>query len=528
MIATLEAPATITEDPLPEQMTPTLPYGVGIDTHKLFIQCCITYMTATACERVEREFQTTWPDLLKCRRWIEQTLTEKGHWKPGDLIRYTIESTGCYHLPVCQALEGQPTVINPMLAGPTRRKTDVLDARMLAHHSIIALWRPSFVLPEKGEILRCLLAMRNEAGRNASRILNRINNHALRFGHTIGRDGSMADMRNRATLEDLCAGKTVISENLRPTGIPAAVRCIFTDSFSLFDMYKAQSAKYHKAALDWVKINTWPTEKEEINGKKILAILTSVPAVGEVTALTWISVISDPRRFQDKKQVAAFCGSDPSVKVSAGKTTSHTKRKGNARLHHVLKNCASQLVRMHKEPLGQWGYNILRRHRKGAWGRAISAVARRLAICMWHVHRTGFEFSYEQYRFMLVPDVPDVELEETDLHQRYIAMLKEHGFTKTGEIARAFLTTLPQQKGIGVACLTAVKEWIDRNKPAPHSPSNPTSTPPALPSPPIPPSSPIPSGSASPKLTPASASSAPSLAARKRPCPRTSKRAKSA
>lgn len=465
-------------------VTPTLPYGVGIDTHKAFIQVCIYYQWEHATHRVEDEFQTTWTDLNRAARWIAATLTQHGLFKPGDLLRYTIESTGCYHIPVCQALGGTPSVINPVLAGPTRRKTDVLDARTLAHHSIVGLWRPSYVLPEQVEILRCLVAMRNESVRNASRVINRVNNHLLRFGHTIGREGSVASMQIRPMVEDMCRGIVPMHPAIKPEGIPDKSRRIFTDSYHQHDFFKNLSKEYHKEAIQWVNQNEWPTEKGTINGKLLLGILQSVPGVGELTALTWLSVVSDPRRFSHSKQVAAFCGSDPSVKVSAGKTTSHTKRKGNARLHHALKNCASQLVRRHDDPLGQWGFGILRRHRKGSWGRAINAVARRLAICLWHVHRVGFPFSYEQYRFYLAPDVPDVELEETNLHARYKKMLTDKGLTTTGEVARAFMTTLPQEKGIGVGCLTAVKEWMQENA-RPRSQPNPLlESPPPSPPPP--------------------------------------------
>lgn len=498
------------EAPAPEQMTPTLPYGVGIDTHKLFIQVCILYQRGAGTERVEQEFQTTWIDLAKARKWIVTTLTTAGHFTEGDLLRYTIESTGCYHLPVCQALGGTPTIINPMLAGPTRRKTDVLDARMLAHHSIIALWRPSYVLTPDAEILRCLIAMRNECTRGASRLINRVNNHCLRFGHTLGRDGSMADMQRRAIVEDMCRGVAQTGPALGPAGIPQNARTIFLDSYKLYDGYKAMGKQYHKLALDHLFQHHWPTGAGPIDGRSLLKILTSVPSVGEVTALVWLSVIHDPRRFADKKQVAAFCGSDPSVKVSAGKTTSHIKRKGNSVLHHALKNCASMIVRRHKDPLGQWGYNILRRQRKGSWGKAISAVARRLCICLWHVHLKAVPFSFEQYRFYLAPDVPELPISAMGLSKQFENMLHEAELYTTGEVARAFLTTLPQQKGIGVACLTAVKQWLDLNRVKPQGP--PPKSPATMESPPDLPSSRPNSGVASQMTKAALSSSGPSLA----------------
>ena len=80
----------------------------------------------------EAEFTTDW------RSWSKPATgpaTACPNLRPTKL-RYCIESTGTYHLPVLQAWGGIPCVVNPLLAGPTRRKTDVLDARLLAHHSI--------------------------------------------------------------------------------------------------------------------------------------------------------------------------------------------------------------------------------------------------------------------------------------------------------------------------------------------------------------------------------------------------------
>lgn len=454
----------VNANPSPDVMTPTLPYGVGIDTHKAFIQVCILYQYKAATHREEQEFTTTWFDLNRARNWIISTLKRFHCFTDNENLRYTIESTGCYHIPVCQALQGTPAIINPVLAGPTRRKTDVLDARTLAHHSIVGLWKESYQLQERDEVLRCLIAMRNESSRNSSRVINRVNNHLLRFGHTLGRDGSVADMLRRPLVEDMCRGMKPFHEALKPDGLPEDVRCIFMDSFSQHDFFKDLKAVYHKRSLAWTAKNQWPTQKGMIDGKALLRHLQSVPGVGEVTALTWLSVVSDPRRFQHPKQVAAFCGSDPSVKVSAGKTTSHTKRKGNARLHHALKNVASSLVRRHSEPFGQWAFAIVRRHRKAGWGRAINALARRLAISLWHVHRLGQDFDYSQYHFFKTPLVPDMPVENMDIGDRYIAALKDMGLKTTCDVARAYLTSIPQQKGIGVQCLLAIKQWIEANK----------------------------------------------------------------
>lgn len=443
-------------------------YGVGIDCHSQFIQVCVIRKEGPAFRRYEREFSTQWQSLKAAHFWAFALAQETDRRLSRKEFRYTIESTGTYHLPVLRAWHGTPSVINPQLAGATKRKTDVLDARLLATHSLCGLWPASFVVDDQGEQLRLLLNMRYEAGRNATRALNRINNQVLRFGHTLGAEHSMADATARAVIEDLCRGVVPVHENLCPEGLPEAVRPLFLQSYALYDQFSELRLDYHKRTMDFVKRHEWPIAGTTMNGAKLLDVLTSVPGVGEVSALTWLSVVLDPNRFTDARQVAAFCGCDPSLKVSAGKVTSYAKRKGNARLHHVLKNVAAQLVRRRNEPLGQWGFGIQRRHAKGGWARAINAVSRRLAIFLWHVHRNGATFSFEQYTFFLVPDVQDVPVEAMNLDTRYTRLLKEAGMSTSKEVARAFNTSLPQREGIGAGCLSRVKEWLDQHRVTPN------------------------------------------------------------
>lgn len=128
-------PTSHAGDPVEHQVLH--PYGVGIDTHSKFIQVCILFRAA-GCDtggikRLERTFLTTFSDLQRAHGWTLRVLT--GLAEP-QTLRYCIESTGTYHCPVLIAWGGIPSVVNPLLAGPTRRKTDVLDARLLAHHSI--------------------------------------------------------------------------------------------------------------------------------------------------------------------------------------------------------------------------------------------------------------------------------------------------------------------------------------------------------------------------------------------------------
>ena len=82
---------------------------------------------------------------------------------------YTIESTALYHMPVLLTFGATPSVVNPLLAGHTRRKTDVLDARLLARQAITGLWRASYLAFPAQTDLRVLWSEHSTAQRAALR-----------------------------------------------------------------------------------------------------------------------------------------------------------------------------------------------------------------------------------------------------------------------------------------------------------------------------------------------------------------------
>lgn len=439
------------------------PYGVGIDTHSKFIQVCVLVDSGSGITRYEDEFPTTWEGLVRSHEWAMTRTKQGGYLEHAEKLRYTIESTGCYHLPVILAWQGVPSIVNPLLAGASRRKTDVLDARMLAHHSICGLWPPSFVPTKELQVLRVLLQQRFEATRNATRCSNRINNVALRFGHTLGRDHSLRDATARACMEDLCRGATPIHPDICPEGLPADVRPWFSSMYRQYDAFCVERDKFAKTSREYMIAQRWPTGFGTCDGKTLLRVLQSVPGVGEVTAMAWVAVIGDPKRFTCREQVSAYVGSDPSLKVSAGKVTSTVKRRGNARIHHLLKMVSAHLIRRHSERLGSWGYAIARRNQRGGTGRAVNAVARRLAIFLWQTHMHVTPFDYERYAFWKSPRVENVTLRQMSFSKRVHDKLHILGFRRSQEVADAIVGSLPQQKGIGAVCLREIKRWIEEH-----------------------------------------------------------------
>jgi transposase len=86
------------------------------------------------------KFKTDDKGLTAMRHWLEAKVQFPDK-------HFLLEATGTYHFPVIRKLEGWVvTVINPILAGHAKRKTDRWDAKKLAHHDMVATF-PQSVLP---------------------------------------------------------------------------------------------------------------------------------------------------------------------------------------------------------------------------------------------------------------------------------------------------------------------------------------------------------------------------------------------
>ena len=456
------------------EVKPLYDYGVGIDTHRDFIQVCVLVRAGAVIRKYESEHPTTWGGLVGAREWIINTIRTKSMptIEPEPLW-YTIESTSTYHLPVIKAIKGKPCVVNPMLAGSVKKKTDVLDARLLSYHGIAGLWPESFVVPPEIEEFRLLMRQRQYHSRECTAITNRINNYILRFGHTLGSYKSIRSIENRAVIEDMCTDGYVYTDNypgmdagrfICPDGLPPEVKNILKDMFNQYDSHAEKVKHYQKLALASAKKINWETGSGYVKGEKLIKNLLTVPSVGDLTALIWLSEIMTPLRFETAPQLAAYCGCDPSLKVSAGKVTSQTRRKGNAKLHYQLTDIAGGCINRHSEPFGQWGYAITKKHARGGYKKASGAVARRIAVSLYFVHKYNTPFSYDNYNFFKI-DVPDVPLCDMGFSKRLENLLASSGLTDSKVIAQSYTVgKIYEIKGLGKKSACEINAWILSNK----------------------------------------------------------------
>ena len=116
---------------------------------------------------------------------------------------------------------------------------------------------------------------------------------------------------------------------------------------------------------------------------KRMACLQSVPGVGPVVATTFALELFRPNRFKRPEEVASYLGLAPVVRHSGGKTPSgRLVPVGQARLRSLLIEAAWMWKT--KDPHAQTIYTRLL-GKTGIAQKAITAVARRLAIILWRL-----------------------------------------------------------------------------------------------------------------------------------------------
>ena len=421
-------------------------YGVGIDCHSRFIVVTVLTHETDIVKIHQKEFTTDWKDLLAARRWIQAVIEQKSTIPVDTQIEvfphYVIESTGSFHYPVIRALGGEPSVINAAIAGASTRKTDKLDSRRLALHDLTGVWPKSYIKTIREKELSVLLSERKSFTRMATNYNNRIYSMILKFGYNFGKDGSVTGNGTiREKIMQLIQGDADVIKDICPDGLPDSVKEILKKLYEQHDECQSQALEYKKAAIQYVYDHEWLTSPEVyVSGKELMPLLMSAPGVGEITALTWIAYIADPNRFASAKQVCAYCGLDPSLKVSAGKVTSTKKRHGNKELHEALTRAANVIMKANNEPFGRWGNRMAKE--SGRWKKAVNAVARKICIALYYMQKNQEEFSYEKYNLSKPPKVIDITLEElVELEpsfRRFVKILSDNGYHKTQDIVNAF------------------------------------------------------------------------------------------
>ena len=264
----------------------------------------------------------------------------------------------------------QVIVVSPDDTGirQARAKTDRLDARtlakLLAAGGLDAVWMPD----EACGVMRRRLARREQLVRARSRAKNEI--HAV----------LMRRLKGKPPVSDLFGvkGRSWLGELKLPV----------------------EEAETLESALRHVEF----LEHEIAEVERLIALealrspdarrLMTVPGVNVICAATFLAAIGDVRRFRSSRQLVAYLGLDPRVRQSGSEPArgGRISKRGSASARWALVEAAWSVVQQ-PGPLHAFYERI--RARRGH-GKAVVAVARKLAVLFWCLLSRGQDYAHQQ------------------------------------------------------------------------------------------------------------------------------------
>lgn len=135
--------------------------------------------------------------------------------------------------------------------------------------------------------------------------------------------------------------------------------------------------------------------KEVVDDSPEMSHLDAVPAVGPVVAMTFVNTLDDPHRFPTAGKVASYVGMRPRQDQSGNRDRQlGITKAGDVYLRQLLVQSAQLIIRDRApdSDLKRWGRQLAERGGKNAKKRAVVAVARKLAVLLWRLWRTGASY----------------------------------------------------------------------------------------------------------------------------------------
>ena len=322
---------------------------IGLDLHKRESQLCIGRDDGTVEERrivTSRERFTAVLGGRPRARILLEASTES-EW-----VARHLESLG--H----EVIVADPNFAAMYATRSRRTKTDRRDARTLMEACRLGAYRPAYRLSDARRHVRAELAVREALVRTRTRYIALAKALVRRDGLRVAGSESHLVAQRIAALE--------LSEALRQELAPL---------FALLAPLNAQIAQ----ADDRIAALT--------ASDPAVALLTTAPSIGPITAAAIVATIDDVTRFRSAHQFEAYLGVVPSERSSGEqRRLGRITKAGNARARYLLVEAGWRLLRSRNAETAAvraWALGIAARRGKKI---AVVALARRLAgilYAMW-------------------------------------------------------------------------------------------------------------------------------------------------
>jgi len=285
--------------------------------------------------------------------------------------RLVIEAGG--HSPWVSRL-GQECGMEVVVANPRRvelisksdRKTDRTDAETLAElgRSNPKLLAPITHRTKEAQAHLAVQRARNEVVRVRTGLINHVRGVLKSHGH-----------RAPSVSPESFGRRAVVS-------IPLELTTALKPMLELIEMVNARIQAYDQE-IKRLGLEHYP----------VVQLLQKIPGVGPIVSLGFVLTLDDPKRFERAREVGAYLGLVPRQKSSGkSKPQMHITKAGDREMRRLLVLAANYILGRFGPDcdLRRFGLRIMGAgNDKLAKKRARVAVARKLALLMHHLWRTG-------------------------------------------------------------------------------------------------------------------------------------------
>jgi transposase len=245
-------------------------------------------------------------------------------------------------------------------------KTDENDAEGLAQVMRTGWYRPVHVKSLDAHRARALLGARAQLVGMTTRLSNMIRGVLKTFGLL---PGAGRGLRFDRKVEALLDGSPELEQIVRPL-------------LATWRQLREQIAVFDKAVL------------QQVRADPICRLLMTVPGIGALSSLAYVTTIEEPGRFARSRAVGAHLGLTPR-RYQSGEIdrSGRISRSGDGLARTLMYEAAVVILHRVKRPshLKAWAEAI--EHRSGA-GKARVALARKLAVILHSVWRSGQPFRW--------------------------------------------------------------------------------------------------------------------------------------
>jgi transposase len=346
------------------------PHYIGFDVHKKTISFCIKTATGEVVEEGVVAAQ---------RRALQQWASARSQpWRGA--LEATLFSGWIYDTlrPYGEQLEmAHPAKMKAISAG--KKKSDAIDARTIADLVRCNLLPACYVATPRIRELRRLLRYRSLVVSEAVRMKNKMAGLLMETGAIYVKEKLHRKKYFANLLEEL-------------EEVPPSVIELLRLSRGALEMFETTQKRLVRELLADPEL----TQRVER--------LMTIPAVGEITALTWALEIGDPHRFRSGAEAMSYCGLTAALKSSAGKQQrGPISKQRNRWLQSTLIEAAKLAPRWNPQLAAVHARELERGHRN----RATLAVARKLVTYLLAVDKSGHSF---QLRGPLIEDLAQQEM----------------------------------------------------------------------------------------------------------------------